>query len=112
MEVSVHRPCLRFVYLEDGPKHPGYCGHVLSGIEEVLCPVAALGKLVTHLPHPRFLGFKASSLDVTINPIELLDEGIELFLLLLDGGLMGDDVCLTLALILFVGSVRRPEGDE
>lgn len=59
-------------------------------------PVATLGDPVTYLPRLKFLGFKAFLLDVVVNPIELLDEGIELLLLLPKRGLTGEDACLTL----------------
>lgn len=87
-EVLVHRLCLRIIWLGDGSEHHGCCGHLLSWVLKVLCPVATFSELVTHLPHPWFLGFVASLLDVAVNPIELLDENIEL-LLLSTGGLAG-----------------------
>lgn len=96
MEVLVHRPLLWFILLGDRPKHHGCCGHVLSGVEEVLRLVATLGDPITYLPRLKFLGFKAFLLDVAVNPIELLDEGIELLLLLPERGLTGEDACLTL----------------
>lgn len=57
----------------------------MFGVEELLCPVAALGKLVEDLSCPGPFGLEAFSLDVAVNLIELMDEGVELFLLLLEG---------------------------
>jgi hypothetical protein len=64
-----------------------------------LRPITALGELVVYLPRPRFLGFETPSLNVAVNPIELADEGVELFQLLPEGGLAGEDA--RLALIFF-----------
>lgn len=75
-----------------------------------MCLVAALSELVTHFPCSGFLGFETFPLDVVVNPIELLDEGVELLLLLPKGCLMGEDARLTLALVLFflVGDSMSP----
>jgi hypothetical protein len=100
-EVPVHRPRLWFIWLRDGPEHHGCCGHVFSGVEEILRPVAAFNDLITYLPCSGFLGFEASPLDVAVDPVELLDESVELLLLLPEGGLLGEDARLTLALVLF-----------
>jgi hypothetical protein len=67
-----------------------------------LRPVTALSELVAYFSHPRSFGFEASPHDVTVNSIELLDKSIEL--LLLQGGLTGEDAHLTLALVLPVGA--------
>lgn len=62
--------------------------------------VAALGELVMDLPCLRLFGLKALPLDVAINPVEFIDECVEL-LLLLEGGCAGEDASLVLAPILF-----------
>lgn len=66
-----------------------------------MCPVVALDELVAHFSHLWSLGFKASSLDVIVNPIELLDESVELLLLLPKGGLIGENARLALVLVLY-----------
>lgn len=101
-EVLVHRPRLWLVRLGDGPKHHGYCCHVLSGVKEVLRPVIALGKMVVNLLRPRSFGLEAFLLNVVVNTIELTDKSVKLFLLLSEGGLVGKNVHLTLALIFFL----------
>lgn len=54
------------------------------------------------LPHPRSFSLKVLLLDVTVNLIEFIDGSIKLLLLLLEGGLAGEDVGLALALIFFL----------
>lgn len=61
----------------------------------------ALCELVTDLPRPRFLGLKAIPLDVALNPIEFTYEGVELLVVLMEGGITGKDARLALALVLF-----------
>jgi hypothetical protein len=72
----------------------------LSGVEEVLCLVATLGELVVDLPRLGFFVLKTLLPDATINPVEFMDKCVEL-LSLSEGGLIGEDVSLALALILF-----------
>jgi hypothetical protein len=43
----------------------------------------------------------AARVRVIVNPIQLLDRGVELLLLFLEGGLADEDARLTLALVLF-----------
>jgi hypothetical protein len=47
-------------------------------------------------------GLKALLLVVVVNPIEFVDESVELLLLFPEGGLMGEDVSLALVLIFFL----------
>jgi hypothetical protein len=49
VEVRVHHLCFWSARLWDGSKHHGHCGHVLCGVEEILCVVAPFSELVTHL---------------------------------------------------------------
>jgi hypothetical protein len=56
-----------------------------------LRPIVTLGELVIDLPRPSLLGLKALSLDVAVNPIELIDKGVELLQMLTEGGLTGED---------------------
>jgi hypothetical protein len=93
-EVSVHCPRLWFVGLIDGPKHHGRRRHVLLSVEEVLHPLAALGKLLIKRFCLRLFGLEAFMLDVIINSIELTDESVELLLLLLEGILVSEDARL------------------
>jgi hypothetical protein len=103
VEVSVHCFCLWLIWLRDRSEHHGHCGHVLPENEEVLCTIAALSELVMYLPRPRPLSLETPLLDVHIGTIDFLHAGVELFLLLAEGGLASKDPCLTLVLILLVG---------
>lgn len=69
---------LAFIWLGDGPEHHGRCSHVLLKVEEVLGVVGPVGELIIDFPHPRSFGLKALSLDVSINSVELSNEGIKL----------------------------------
>jgi hypothetical protein len=82
------------VRLGDGPKLHGYNHHILSRVEEVLCPITALGKLIVNLLHPRSFGLEAFLLDVAINSIELTDMDVKLSLLLPKSSLGSKDACL------------------
>lgn len=110
VEDSVHCPHLWFVELGDGPKHHGCRRHVFSRVEEVLCPVTALSKLVVDLCRPRSFDLEAFPLDVVVKSIKLTDMGVELFLLLPERVLTSEDTCLALALVvlLLVGGFIIP----
>lgn len=84
-------------------------GRSIMAVASMFCPelrrycvIAAFGELVMDLPHPRPFSLKVLLLDVTVNPIEFIDGSIELLLLLLEGGLAGEDAGLALALIFFL----------
>jgi hypothetical protein len=48
-------------------------------------------------------------LDTLVGAVDLLHEGVELFLLLAEGGFMSEDVCLALTLVLLlVGGLLVP----
>lgn len=49
--------------------------------------IAAFSELVAYLPWSRPLSLEAHALDVSIDTVELLHEGVELFLLLEEGRL-------------------------
>jgi hypothetical protein len=49
-----------------------------------LCAIAALDELIIDLSRPRTFDLKALPLDVVVNPVEFLDEGLEFLLLLLE----------------------------
>jgi hypothetical protein len=49
MEVLVHHPRLRVVWLADGPEHHGCWCHVLLWVKAVLGTIALLGELVVDL---------------------------------------------------------------
>jgi hypothetical protein len=102
MKVPVHRPCFWLVRLWDGSEHHGCCGHVLPRIEEILCIVTAFDELVTYLPRLGPFGLEAPLLDITIDAVEFLHDGVELFLMLAEGGLSSEDVCIALALVLLL----------
>lgn len=99
MEVPTHRPCLRFIRLWDGSEHHGCCGHVLPWNDKVLHTVVAFSELVAYLSWLGPLSLQAPPLDVPIDAVKLLQEGVELLLLLAEGGLAGEDACLALALV-------------
>jgi hypothetical protein len=61
-----------------------------------LCPVASFGELVIDLRRPRPFGLKALSFVVAVNLVEFTDEGVELLLLLLKVGLVGQVLILFL----------------
>lgn len=61
--------------------------------------VVAFSELVAYLSCLGPLSLQAPPLDVLIDAVELLQEGVELFLLLAEGGLAGEDACLALALV-------------
>jgi hypothetical protein len=67
-----------------------------------LRPVTTLGKLVVNLLRLGPFGLKSFRLDVAINSIELIDKSVNLFLLLPEGGLIGEDARLGLALIFLL----------
>jgi hypothetical protein len=75
----------------------------LLGVEEVLRAIAAFCDLVASLPRPGLFMFEVSLLNVVVNPVEPLDECIEL-LLLSEGGFVGEELFF-LALVL-----RAPRG--
>lgn len=50
---------------------------------------------------PAIVGFEDSLLNVVVNPVKPLNECVQLLLLLSEGSLTGEDVCLTLALVFF-----------
>jgi hypothetical protein len=93
---------LAFIWLRDGPEHHGRCSHVLLGVEEILGVVGPLGELIIDFPHPRSFGLKALSLDVSINSVELSNEGIKLLRLLTEARFIGEDPRLVLALVLLL----------
>jgi hypothetical protein len=96
-EVLVHCLRLQLVWLQDGSKHHGCCGHVLCGIEKVLCAVTALSSWSHTFP------------DIAEDAVEFLHEGVELFLLLIKGGLASEDARLAPAHVLFlIGSLLVP----
>lgn len=68
-----------------------------------MCVVAALGELVAYLSRPGPFGLEVPSLDITIDAVEFLHEGVELFLLLAEGGLTSEDARLALVLLFWVG---------
>ena len=65
-------------------------------------PVTALRKLVVNLLRLGPFGLKSFRLNVAINSIELTDKSVNLFLLLPEGGLIGEDARLGLALIFLL----------
>jgi hypothetical protein len=73
----------------------------LPRVEEVLCALATFSYLTANLTRSGPFGFKASLLNVVVNPVEPLDECVELLLLLSEGSLAGEDAHLTLALVFF-----------
>jgi hypothetical protein len=72
--------------------------------------VATFSELVTYLPWLGPLSFKALPLDIAIDAIEFLHEGVELLLLLTEVVLAGKDVrlALTLVLFFFIGGLLVP----
>jgi hypothetical protein len=72
------------------------------GLRKYCAPSLLLCDLVVGLPRPRLFSFEASLINVVVNPVEPLDECIELLLLLLEGGFVGEDACLTLALVFLL----------
>jgi hypothetical protein len=71
-------------------------------VDEVLRTIAAFCDLVAGLPRSGLFGFEASLLNVAVNPVEPLNECVELLLLLSEGGFAGEDARLTLALIFLL----------
>jgi hypothetical protein len=63
--------------------------------------VASFSELVTHLPWSGPFGLKAPPLNIVVDSVEVLHEGVELLLLLTKGGLTHQDARLVLALVLF-----------
>lgn len=100
-EVLVHRLCLGLVRFVDRSDHHGRRSHVLPRVEEVLCVLATFSYQTTNLTRSGPFGFKASLLNVVVNPVEPHDECVELLLLLSEGSLAGEDAHLTLALVFF-----------
>lgn len=86
--------------------------HVLCGIEEVLCVVAAYNKMVTYLPRSGPLGFEAPPLGISMDVVEFLHEGVGVkhLLLLTKGGLTRKDARLALTFVLFflIGDLLVP----
>jgi hypothetical protein len=82
-------------------RHHGCRSHVLPGVEEVLRTVVALSDLIKNLPRSRPFIFKASLLNVVVNPVEPLNKCIKVLLLLLEGSLVSENARLALALVLF-----------
>jgi hypothetical protein len=64
--------------------------------------------MVTYLPRLEPFGLEAPPLDITIDTVEFLHDGVELFLMLPKGGLSSEDACLALALVLLllIGGLR------
>jgi hypothetical protein len=81
-----------------------------------LCAIDALSVLVTYLLWSGPPSLETPPLDVPIDVIELLHEGVEFFLLLAEGNLTSEDVCLALALVLlpllFHGGVAQTYNKE
>lgn len=75
-------------------------------VDEVLRPIAALSDLIANLPRPGPFSFEASLLNVVINPIEPLNECVELLLLLSEGSLAGEDARLALVFFFLVGPLQ------
>lgn len=71
------------------------------GLRKYCAPSLLLCDLVVGLPRPRLFSFEASLINVVVNPVEPLDECIELLLLLSKGSLAGKDARLTLVLVFF-----------
>jgi hypothetical protein len=67
-----------------------------------LFAVAAFSELVTHLPWSGPFGLKTPPLNIIVDSVEILHEGVELLLLLTKGGLTHQDARLVLALVLFL----------
>jgi hypothetical protein len=67
-----------------------------------LCVVAALSELVAYLSRPGPFGLEVPSLDITIDAVEFLHEGVELFLLMAVECLASEDACLALMLVLLL----------
>lgn len=86
-EVPIHRLRFWLARLWDGSEHLGRCGDVLCGFEEILCDVIAFSELVTHLLRTLPFGFEAPPLDIVVDTVKLLHEGVELLLLLTERGL-------------------------
>lgn len=55
-----------------------------------------------HLSWPGPLSLEMPPLDILVGAIDLLYEGVKLFLLLAQGGFTSEDACLALALVLLL----------
>jgi hypothetical protein len=87
MEVLIHHLRFWLARFWDGSEHLGRYGDVLCGVEEILCDVIAYSELVTHLLRTLPFGFEAPPLDIVVDMVKLLHEGVELLLLLTERGL-------------------------
>lgn len=67
---------------------------------EILCVIAAFSELVAYLPRS---GPRGAFANITAYAVEFLHEGVELFLLLAEGGLTSEDARLALVLLFWVG---------
>jgi hypothetical protein len=77
---------------------------------EALHHVVTLGKLVIDLSRKGTFVLKAFPLDVAVKSIELMDKGVELFLLLLEGVLAREVTRLALVVLLVGGSSCNTPG--
>lgn len=77
----------------------------MLGVEEVLGAIAPLSELIVDLSCPRPFSLKARTLDVAINSIEFSNEGVKLLLKLSEASLMGENLCMALALVLLLVGV-------
>jgi hypothetical protein len=75
-----------------------------------MCTVGTLSVMVAYLPCPGLFGLDVSLLDITIDAVEFSYKGVELFLLLAEGGLTSEDARLALALVLLflIGDLLVP----
>jgi hypothetical protein len=90
--------CLWFAELWDGLENHGVARHCRNFQQ------------AGHIPSLGPLSFKALPLDIAIDAIEFLHEGVELLLLLTEVVLAGKDVrlALTLVLFFFIGGLLVP----
>jgi hypothetical protein len=72
----------------------------LSRVEEVLGVITPLGELVVDLSCLRPFGLEAASLDIVVDSVEPMHEGVKLLLLLLEAFLTSEDSRLALALFI------------
>ena len=64
--------------------------------------IAVLSEQVVYLPQLGSLSLEMPPLDILVGAIDLLYEGVKLFLLLAQGGFTSEDACLALALVLLL----------
>jgi hypothetical protein len=67
-----------------------------------MCVVVAFSELVTHLLRSGPFSFKAPPLDIIVDAVEFLHEGVELLLLLTEQGLSRQDALMALSLVLLL----------